>query len=153
MKKIFKDFLEHLPSILLASLAAHFIIEFFFGEGWYKRVEFLGSWLIYPLQIRIFELILYPLVVFGLYYFINKKFNKGNSIYSKKQLKLREFNHYDIKEHGVRYTWEVYFEYNDTPFISDLTVFCILPNHQGLPLRYVNHRCPDYDCPNNKQVL
>ena len=82
-------------------------------------------------------------------YFIGKKLlQKEKSFYSKKQLKLREFNNMEINEANVLLRWVVYFGTANKPFITDLTAFC--KNHGGAPLRFTHNRCSIRDCENNR---
>ena len=79
-----------------------------------------------------------------------KIFRKSNSIYTKQQQKLREFNKSADTQAGLLFKWDVFFDYQ-TPFIADLTVFCT--KHGQTPIRFMGDRCSVPGCDNYRQQI
>ncbi|WP_299989329.1 hypothetical protein [uncultured Pontibacter sp.] len=81
---------------------------------------------------------------------IRNLLKKDNELYNKKQRELRKFNKHHEPKSGLLARWQVLFDY-DTPFISDLSVFCT--KHDGPPVRFMDNKCPFLDCPNSMQII
>jgi hypothetical protein len=108
----------------------------------------IGEFLATP--ITVLEILIF-ITLFLIIYFLLKKVFKKDSIYNKKQRKLREYDHLKDSETDILFRWEVYFDFGGQSFVSNLKAFC--DKHQGPPIRFVNNRCPDLTCENNKQEI
>ncbi len=106
----------------------------------------IGDWISTEFSIRIYEIILF-IILLTITYWLGRKYIKKDSCYNKKQRKLREFNSITHSQTDILLRWVVYFDY-DKPFISDLTAFCT--KHQGPPLRFVGRNCPIRECENHR---
>lgn len=106
----------------------------------------IGNWISTEFSFRLYELLLFIILVI-IIYFLGKKYINKDSYYSKKQKKLRQFNNLIDNKTNILLRWSVYFDY-DKPFISDLDAFC--KKHDGPPLRFVGRNCPRRDCDNNR---
>jgi hypothetical protein len=106
----------------------------------------IGDWISTEFSFRIYEVLLFIILV-SIIYFLGKKYINKDSYYSKKQKKLRQFNNIIDNKTNILFRWGVYFDY-DKPFISDLDAFCT--KHEGPPLRFVGRNCPIRDCDNHR---
>ncbi|MDP4209180.1 MAG: hypothetical protein Q8928_10240 [Bacteroidota bacterium] len=95
--------------------------------------------------------VIYVLIVILIYLGIKMLLRKDKGRYSKKQLRLREFNQLKDSQTGILFRWGVYFHYNNGPFISDLTAFCT--KHGTTPLRFIYNKCPVAGCENAKNSI
>lgn len=100
---------------------------------------------LYNLKIRVVYVILG-----GVLFLIGRHLFKGKGYYNKKQERLRKFNKMTVEQNDILLRWGVYFSFEGTPFIDDLTAFCT--KHQP-PMRFVNGTCPVRDCENSKQQM
>jgi hypothetical protein len=98
--------------------------------------------------------VVYVITALILYWIISwlfkRFFKKENSVYNSKQQKLQKFNKTIDPKSGLQFKWRVFFD-SETPFISDLTVFCT--RHEETPIRFMNGSCPIQDCENSKQRI
>lgn len=92
-------------------------------------------------------LLILPIIYFIIKYYKNNK----KSIYSPKQNKLRENNNDFDSDSELLYKWNVHFDYNNKPFITDLEVFC--KKHGDTPMRIYSNKCMFKDCPNSKIAI
>ncbi len=99
-------------------------------------------------EFTLFQILSFTIFSIIIYLIGKKMLQKEKSHYSKKQLKLREFNNMEITEANVLMRWDVYFDSANKPFIADLTAFC--KKHVGPPLRFIQNRCSVRDCENNR---
>lgn len=113
----------------------------------FRKVD-IGEFLATP--ITILEMVVF-LILSIIIYLILRKFFKNDSIYSKKQNKLRKYNSNKDPQNDILFRWGVYFDYSGNPFISDLEAFC--DKHQGPPIRFINNCYPDSNCPNSRQSI
>lgn len=104
------------------------------------------------LEIKIeFIYVFLALVAYWVLKFTYRKiFKKGKAFYSSKQQKLRLFNKTTDPNTGILFKWGVFFDY-DTPFISDLTAFCI--KHGDTPIRFMGESCSIQGCENSRQRI
>ena len=105
---------------------------------------------IYDIKIRLVYIAGIIVLYLLLKSLFKKLFKKEESYYTKEQKELRKFNKMIDTSQGLKVTWGVYFDY-DTPFISDLTIFCT--KHDGPPLRFMNNRCSVPNCKNSKNGI
>lgn len=68
------------------------------------------------------------------------------STYSKKNA-LKSCNKLTDPIGNVQFRWNVHFRLNNTPFPTDVTVFCT--NHPGSPVHFIDGGCPRLGCKNN----
>jgi hypothetical protein len=81
---------------------------------------------------------------------LKRNFRKNNSIYTRQQQKLREFNKSADTKAGLLFKWDVFFDYQ-TPFIADLTVFCT--KHGQAPIRFMGDSCSVQGCENSRHRI
>lgn len=106
----------------------------------------IGEWLSTEISFKVYGLLLF-IILSILVYLIARRFLKSDSYYDKKQEKLRKFNNLTDSQSGILFRWTVFFNFNNTPAIADLTPFCT--KHAGPPMRFVNNRCPIGSCENS----
>lgn len=122
-------------------------------------ISFVYAWIVnkkdgvtfYNTYNKIYELkfrVVYLIIAIIVYSVVRRLLRKEKSIYSKKQKELRDLNNQRDDQNGVLFKWNVYFDYSETPFIGDLTVFCT--KHDKIPIRYIHNKCPINGCPNNR---
>lgn len=102
---------------------------------------------------EIFEIkisIVYVLGLVLLYWLLKMIFKKKKTTYNKQQRKLRTFNKTIDQNTGIQFTWGVYFDLDETPFISDLTAFCT--KHGEIPIRFIGNSCQFQGCVNSKPI-
>ena len=128
---------------------------YLFDKIWGDQIDWeefrkmdIGEFLATP--ITILEILVF-LILSTIIYFVLRKFLKRDSIYSKKQNKLREYDNTKDNQTDILFRWGVYFDFSGQPFISDLEAFC--DKHQGPPIRFINNRCPDTTCQNSRQSI
>lgn len=80
--------------------------------------------------------------------FIVSRANKSKINYKESAIKNFK-SHYEAQP-KVSYTWTVYLQDNDVPFIVDLNAFC---HHHNPPLRFITDRCPDPTCLNHHRPI
>ena len=119
-------------------------IESIIGKITYKDA-FLKA---IQLKIPIFYILIF-IIIYWIFLWLKSKFKKKNEdsdFYTKKQKDFVKNNKTVDNEHGLLYKWDVFFNYNNTPFILNLTIFCT--EHGDTPLKFIGRRCSVSNCKN-----
>jgi len=106
---------------------------------------------ILEIKIEVIYIVL-ALINYWVLKFVYKGIFKTEKVYySSKQQELRSFNKITDQKTDILYKWGVFFNYDNTPFISNLTAFCT--KHGDTPIRFMDDICSIQDCENSRQRI
>ena len=110
-------------------------------------VSFVDAWkIVGNTEIKLWHcVILLPFIIIVTYKLSRPN---PNAILRKRNL-LRKVNSLMDDKEKTLIKWNVHFHYNGRPIIGDVTLYCT--NHETVPLRFIDNRCPHADCKNNER--
>ena len=143
--------IKEILSIALSGVGIYLIDKLLLNNVNEENLSTIGKFFMQNFSIRLYQIFLFIIFIFIFIWLIKRLFKKKQSIYTKEQEDILKINQKEIKNIILKY--EVYFDDNDKPKISDLTPYC--NKHKGgFPLRMQisnswNYSCILPDCSNH----
>lgn len=142
-----KKYIEAI-AVALSGIGVYFFDKIWGSNIDWSKVREFKIGVLLSKNISVLTIIVFVVLLIIIWIILRLIFKDDNH-YNRKQRKLQKINNSFEGETDLLSRWRVSFSFTGDPFISHLEFFCT--KHSETPLRFINNRCPNIDCPNHKQ--